>query len=54
MLTHEQEERHKEKIRELLIKQGEEPTDEKVEQFLHELVALAEIFVESEMEKRRL
>lgn len=52
-LNAEREEYYKEKIRDLLLKEGKEPTEEKVEQFLHDLVALAEIFIESKVERRR-
>ena len=54
-LTLEQEERHKERVRDVLRKEvGREPTEEEVEQLANDLVALAEIFIESEIEKRRL
>jgi len=54
MIPVERKEYYREEIRKLLLKQGEESTEEKVEHILHDLEALAEIFVESEIEKRRL
>ena len=45
-LTPEQEERHKERVRDVLRKEGKEPAEEEVEKLANDLVALAEIFFE--------
>lgn len=47
MTPAERQEYYREEIREMLRERGEKPTKAKVERVLHDLEALAEIFVES-------
>ena len=47
MLSVDKQDFYKEEIRKLLLVRGEKPREVKIEQILHDLEALAEIFVKS-------
>jgi len=54
-LNPEQEEHHKERVRDVLRKEGgREPTEEEVGRLADDLVALAEIFISTIEDKHRL